>query len=254
MHRVAACPSIRATGAPHTGHSAGISNRGASGARFSGSTARRTCGITSPARRTTTRSPTRTSLRAISSWLLQGRVGHRHPAHEHRLEASHRGQRAGPPHLHVDPEEGGDRLLGGELVGERPAGRPRDRAELALLVEAVDLVHDPVDLVAERLPPGLDLPVVLDASADPSNHPHVGGHPKAPLVHPPQEVAVGRGGRDAGRIARPVAEEHEAPGARRPRIRAGAARPPPRSAGSRTRARPARAAPRFRRSKRSRGR
>ena len=29
---------------------------------------------------------------------------------------------------------------------------------------------------------------------------------------------MGRGGRDGGRIARPVAEEHEAPGARRPRI------------------------------------
>ena len=103
-------------------------------------------------------------------------------------------------------------------MGERPAGRPRDRPEPALLVEAVDLVHDPVDLVAERLPPGLNLPVVLDASGNPVNHPHVGGHPKAPLVHPPQQVAMGGGGRDAGRIARPVAEEHEAPGARRPRI------------------------------------
>ena len=150
--------------------------------------------------------------------VVQGRVRHRHPAHEHRLEASHRGQRAGPPHLHVDPEEGGHRLLGRELVGERPAGRPRDRAEPALFVEAVDLVHDPVDLVAERLPPGLDLPVVLDASADPAHQPHIGGHPKAPLGHPPQQVAVGGGGRDAGRIARPVAEEHETPGARRPRI------------------------------------
>ena len=69
VQRVAACPSTRTAGAPHTGHSSGISNTGASGARLSGSTARRTCGITSPARRTTTRSPTRTSLRVISSWL-----------------------------------------------------------------------------------------------------------------------------------------------------------------------------------------
>ena len=105
---------------------------------------------------------------------MQGRVCHRHPAHEHRLEASHRGQRTGPPHLHVDAEEGGDRLLGRELVSERPAGRPRDRAEPALFVEAVDLVDDAVDLVGERLPTGLDLPVVPDASGDPVNHPHVG--------------------------------------------------------------------------------
>ena len=135
VQRVAACPSTRTAGAPHTGHPAGISNRGASGARrFRGGTPR-TCGITSPARRTTTRSPTRTSLRTTSSWLCRVALGHRHPADEYRLKARHRGQRSGPPHLDADVEDNyvldanevvsARTQLSGRLVFlflERPAG------------------------------------------------------------------------------------------------------------------------------------
>ena len=60
--------SNRTTCEPHTGHTAGIANSRASRGRRS-ITTRATSGITSPARRTTTVSPMRTSLRRISSSL-----------------------------------------------------------------------------------------------------------------------------------------------------------------------------------------
>ena len=146
--------------------------------------------------------------------VVQGRVGDRDPADEHRLEPRHRGERPGPPHLDVDGEEPGDRLLRRELVGQRPAGGPRHRPEAALVFEAVDLVDDPVDLVAEPFPPGLDLAVVGHAAGDPPDHAHVGRDPQAPFVEAPQEAVVGGGGRNVLGASRAVAEEHEAAGPR----------------------------------------
>ena len=48
-------------------------------------------------------------------------------------------------------------LLRRELVGDRPARRPRDHAEPRLLVEAIDLDHDPVGLVRQLVPRFLPL-------------------------------------------------------------------------------------------------
>ena len=80
VQRATASPASRSTALPHTGQVSGSLNGSCSGSicspnkstgcigRRSNST-RTTSGITSPARRTTTVSPTRTSLRATSSWL-----------------------------------------------------------------------------------------------------------------------------------------------------------------------------------------
>ncbi|MNT11470.1 hypothetical protein D3C72_1463520 [compost metagenome] len=69
--RAMASPSSRTTCEPHTGHASSILNgSGAGSGRFS-STTLSTSGITSPARRTTTVSPTRTSLRRTSSSLCK---------------------------------------------------------------------------------------------------------------------------------------------------------------------------------------
>ena len=63
-----ASPSTRTSGWPHSGHFVGNFQRRVRGGRFA-STGPTTSGITSPARRTITVSPGRTSLRATSSSL-----------------------------------------------------------------------------------------------------------------------------------------------------------------------------------------
>ena len=66
VQRHAAWSSARASAEPHSGHTVGICHGCVPCGRLS-STTRTISGITSPARRTITVSPTRTSLRAISS-------------------------------------------------------------------------------------------------------------------------------------------------------------------------------------------
>ena len=66
--RQAAAPSSRSSAEPHTGQCAGMCQRRVCAGRCSGIT-RTTSGITSPARRTITVSPTRTSSRATWSAL-----------------------------------------------------------------------------------------------------------------------------------------------------------------------------------------
>src|SRR5687767_1750007 len=68
VHLVADSPSLRTRGVPHDGHFFGIFQGFAFLGRFE-VTGPTTSGITSPARRTTTVSPGRTSLRATSSSL-----------------------------------------------------------------------------------------------------------------------------------------------------------------------------------------
>ena len=68
VHLVTASPSSRRTSLPQAGHSFGISNGSSSPVRSSTMTFT-ISGMTSPAFRTITRSPTRTSLRFTSSSL-----------------------------------------------------------------------------------------------------------------------------------------------------------------------------------------
>ena len=119
-----------------------VGRRGSSsGVRFS-----TTCGMTSPARWISTRSPTRTPSRAISSRIVERALATMTPPTPTGFSRADRRQLAGAADLDVDRLERGLRLLGGEFVGERPARRARDLAEPPLPVEPVDLVDDAVDV------------------------------------------------------------------------------------------------------------
>ena len=108
--------------------------------------------MTSPARCTITMSPMRTSSRSISSALCRRGARHHHAADIDRLEIGDRRQRAGAADLDEDAVQPRARLLGRELVGDRPARRAADEAQPLLPVDAVDLVDDAVDVVGQRRP------------------------------------------------------------------------------------------------------
>ena len=80
--------------------------------------------------------------------VVQGGVAHHHAAHGDGLQPRHGGDRAGAAHLQVDGLQHGAGLLGGELVGDGPARRARDKAQPPLPVQPVDLVDHAVDVIA----------------------------------------------------------------------------------------------------------
>ena len=57
-------------------------------------------------------------------FVVQRGANHRHATDEYRLQACHRRQRAGAPHLDVDRQHFGRKLLGRKLVRKREARRP----------------------------------------------------------------------------------------------------------------------------------
>ena len=91
-------------------------------------------------------SPMRRSWRRISSSLCSVTLVTVVPPTNTGCKPRDRRDRAGAADLHVDGEELGRHLLRRELVRDRPARLARAKAELALQREAVDLVHDAVDL------------------------------------------------------------------------------------------------------------
>ncbi len=66
--------------------------------------------------------------------VMQGRVGNHHATDGNGFQARHRGQLAGPANLNIDSFDQGLGLLGGKLVGNRPARRARGRAQTVLPV------------------------------------------------------------------------------------------------------------------------
>ena len=84
----------------------------------------------------------------------------------HRLDMRDRRQRAGAADIDLDALDDALGLLGGEFVRDRPARRARDEAEPVLQIEAVDLVDDAVDVVAERGALVLDVLVEFEALVD----------------------------------------------------------------------------------------
>ena len=105
VQRAIASSGRRTTAEPHSGHCVGHHERAARRAAACSSDAReRPRGITSPARRTTTVSPMRTSLRRTSSSLCSVALVDGDAADEHRLQPRDRRDRAGAADLHVDAE------------------------------------------------------------------------------------------------------------------------------------------------------
>jgi hypothetical protein len=81
--------------------------------------------------------------------VMQCGVLHHHAADRNRLQLGHRRERTGAADLDVDAVHDGGRFLGRKFVRNRPARRPRHESEPLLPVEPVELVDDPVDVVAE---------------------------------------------------------------------------------------------------------
>ena len=126
--------------------------------------------------------------------VVQRRVADRDAADEHRLQARDRRQRAGAADLELArPATVVVSSCAGNLCATRPARRARDEAEVALPVEAVHLVDDAVDLVAERVAPRADARVVLEAARRrPSHHVDLRAGAQAPArAAPPAPRCAG---------------------------------------------------------------
>ena len=98
---------------------------------------------------------------------MQGGIGDCYAAHQHRLEARYRCQRARATDLHIDTEHTRAAFVGWKFKRHRPARCAGDEAELVLLLKRIDLVDDAVDFVAEfgatRAEPLVIVETLLDA-------------------------------------------------------------------------------------------
>ena len=128
--------------------------------------------MTSPARWIETVSPTRTSLRAISSSLCSVALVTTTPPTVTGLEIGDGRERARAADIDVDAVDDRDRLLGRELVRQRPARRARHEAEPVLQVEVVELVDDAVDVIAELGALRLDEAVLRQHLVEAPAQPH----------------------------------------------------------------------------------
>ena len=209
--RVSASPSGRTRWWPHTGHSVGNTHSGRPFGR-SASTGPTISGMTSPALRTITTSPGRTSLAFTWSWLCRVATPTVEPPTNTGSSRPNGRGPAGAPDRHHDVEQPGGALLGRELVGHRPAGRLGGEAELALQAEVVDLQHHAVDLVGEVVAVLLPVHAVGVGVVEAVEHLDLGVHREA---HRRQEleglVVVGER-RAAHDLAELVAPERQLPG------------------------------------------
>ena len=114
------------------------------------------CGITSPARSTTTVSPLRTSSRWTSLKLCSVVLLMVTPPIRTGASTRRGSQRAGPADVDLEVEHARLGAPGRELVGDRPAGMVGCRAQPPLVAEAVHLHDGAVRVVAEAIPLGLE--------------------------------------------------------------------------------------------------
>src|SRR3989440_93346 len=137
--------------------------------------------------------------------VVQGDVAHRHTADEHRGEARHRRERAGPADLKLDSLHDRECLVGGKLVGDGPAWRPRQEAEALLVGALVELVDHAVDLIAQRAAPLAHLAIVREAARDPAHRARVRAHRQAQRAQPLKQLPLAPG--KARPLQRPEAVE-----------------------------------------------
>ena len=104
-------------------------------------TAPTTSGITSPAFRTMTRSPGRTSFTATWSCVVQRRHRDRRAGDDDRLEHREGRGASRAPDRDLDREQPRRALLGRELPRDRPARRATRKAQSRAFGEVVDLDH-----------------------------------------------------------------------------------------------------------------
>ncbi len=125
--------------------------------------------------------------------VVQGGVADHHAADRHRMQPRDRGQGARTAHLDVDGLQGGGGLLGGELVGDGPAGRAGDEAETLLPVQPVDLIDHPVDVVGQGWTGGPGLAIGVQQAGGVQGSPGAVVGDEAPGLQPGQGLALGVG-------------------------------------------------------------
>ncbi len=143
-------------------------------------------------------------------FVVQGRGGHGHSAHEDRFQLGPGGGDPGATHVDLDVFEEGGPFLRRELVCDRPPGSLCRPAELVLLRDRVDLHDDTVDLVGNVMT--VLLPVATEA-VDLVQVGHLlvlGIGPQPPLPRRRQRFGVGLE-TNALDIADAVTDEREVP-------------------------------------------
>ena len=84
--------------------------------------------------------------------IMQGGTGHHDPANGDRLQMGNRCQSTGAPHLNIDLFQYGLGLFGGQFVGDGPARCAADKAHAVLIIEAVQLVDNAVNVEGQAGP------------------------------------------------------------------------------------------------------
>jgi len=107
---------------------------------------------------------------------MERRIGDRHAADEHRLEARHRCDRAGPSDLHTDVDHLRRHLFRRILVCDGKPRRARNEPQASLLREIVDLVDNAVDLERQIRPLLAQRPVIVQQSLEPAYYLALAAH------------------------------------------------------------------------------
>ncbi len=138
--------------------------------------------MTSPALRRTTVSPMRTPLALTTSWLCRVANSTSEPATVHRLDHRVGGDPAGASDADPDVDQLGVDLLGRVLPRDGPARSAGGGAEPALEPDLVELDHDAVDLVLDRVAVLAVVGDELPHALQPVHDLRVGGGGQAPLA------------------------------------------------------------------------
>ena len=189
--RQTASSSSRCSRVWQSGHVSGICHGTESGGRRL-STGPTTRGITSPAFSMITVSPSRMSLRAMSSELCSVAMEIVEPATNTGSSTANGVTAPGAADVDVDLRRRGRLLFGGELERHRPARKLARGAERLAPLDVVHLHHDAVGLEVERAPLFGPRDAERDHLVDPAAAAPVRFHRQAPRPQERERVGVRR--------------------------------------------------------------
>jgi len=193
VQRAITSPSGRSTSAPQTGQRTGNSYGGGF-PRRSSRTGPTTCGMTSPARRTITTSPARMSLRRMSSSLWSVALVTVTPPKRTGSSTAYGLSVPVRPTLTSIASSFVRASRARNLKATAQRGSFPDASQPRLEREVVDLHHDAVDLVVERLAPLLEVGHETDHAADRIDPRSVFVHAKASERRNPSSSHCDAGG------------------------------------------------------------
>ena len=122
--------------------------------------------------------------------VVQRDVADGYAADEDGHDVRDRRERAGAADVEPDVLHHRRLFLRRKLVRDGPARRARDESEVALPVEAIDLVDDAVDVVRQRIAAGAEARVVLEAAVDAVDDRDLGTGAQAEVAQRGQHFAV----------------------------------------------------------------